>query len=220
MEITLFWDIDGTLLTTNRAGIFAWEEAVAAVTGVRVDLTSFPTAGLTDAEIGRQLLTRLGRTVTPADLDRLLTTYAALLPQRLGWRQGRVLPGVMDVLAALQERPECQLLLLTGNLRTCAFAKLRHYGLDHFFREGAFAEDGIDRIGVARQAHQLAGAGAQCYVIGDTPHDVACGQAIGARTIAVATGAYSVDQLAATQPWHVLAQLPPPDAFCRLVGLA
>lgn len=220
MEIAFFWDIDGTLLTTNRAGIFAWEEAVTAVTGIETDLTDLPTAGLTDAEIGRQILTRVGRTSAPGELDQLLMAYATLLPQRLGYRQGRVLPGVVEVLTALQQQPDCRLLLLTGNLRPCAFAKLRHYGLDHFFTEGAFAEDGVDRVGVARRAHQLAGDSMLYYVIGDTPHDVACGQAIGARTIAIATGTYSMEQLAASRPWHVLAQLPSPDAFHRLVGLA
>jgi phosphoglycolate phosphatase-like HAD superfamily hydrolase len=56
------------------------------------------------------------------------------------------------------------------------------------------------------------------YVIGDTPHDIACGKAIAARTIAVATGSYDADQLAAHEPWLVLERLPGPATFRRLLA--
>lgn len=226
MQITLCWDIDGTLLTTGRAGIFAWEEATQRVTGRPVDFADLPTAGLTDAEIGRQILELAGRAPDGEELDRLLAAYAELLPYRLGWRRGQVMPGVTEVLTALTGRPDCRLLLLTGNLRACAFAKLRHYGLAHFFTDGAFAEDGVDRAGVARRACDLAGVvgaaardASRIYVIGDTPHDISCGRAVGARTIAVATGAYTRAQLEAARAWRVLDRLPPPAEFCALVGL-
>jgi phosphoglycolate phosphatase len=57
-------------------------------------------------------------------------------------------------------------------------------------------------------------------VIGDTPHDIEAGAAIGARTIAVATGSYTTSELAKHAPWKVLAQLPEPAAVRVLVGLA
>jgi ribonucleotide monophosphatase NagD (HAD superfamily) len=57
------------------------------------------------------------------------------------------------------------------------------------------------------------------FVIGDTPHDIECANAIGVRTIAVATGGYSVDELREHHPWQLFDTLPPPDVFMRLVGL-
>lgn len=60
---------------------------------------------------------------------------------------------------------------------------------------------------------------ARVFVIGDTPHDVRCGQAIGALTVAVASGSYGVEELAATDPWLVLEQLPEPERFVELLGL-
>jgi phosphoglycolate phosphatase len=217
VTLYLFWDIDGTLLTTARAGIFAWEEAAQEVLGREVDLASYRTAGLTDAEIA----------LTLSDGDapaagRMLGAYERLLPERLHWRQGQVLPNVRENLEALSARDDVVNLLLTGNIPGGAEAKLRHYGLwDFFGAGGAFSVEGLDRPGIARRARELAAEhageappGERMVVIGDTPHDVACGKAIGARTVAVASGpAYGIDELRACDPWLALEQLPAPPAF-------
>ena len=102
-------------------------------------------------------------------------------------------------------------LLLTGNTPTGAWAKLEHYGLARYFAGGAFCIDGDDRPSIARRALTVAAEQAggpvdprSTYVIGDTPHDVRCGKEIEARTVAVASGTYSVDELAAEDAWLVL----------------
>jgi phosphoglycolate phosphatase-like HAD superfamily hydrolase len=173
----LFWDIDGTLLTTSRAGIFAWEQAAADVTGQPADFDALPTAGLTDREIAVEALRACGVAPGPEPVARLLRAYERWLPERLSWRAGHVMPGVREILDAYGSRPDVHHLLLTGNLRACALAKLRHYGLDAYFDHGAFAEDALDRPGVARRAlapaQERLGASLPAdhlYVIGDTPH--------------------------------------------------
>ena len=67
MTVALFWDIDGTLLSTARAGVFAWEGAIREVLGSDRSLDSFPTAGMTDAEIATKLAEECG-----ASLDRIV----------------------------------------------------------------------------------------------------------------------------------------------------
>ncbi len=57
-------------------------------------------------------------------------------------------------------------------------------------------------------------------MIGDTPHDIACGKVIGARTIAVATGRYSVDELRAESPTAVFDDLSDTAALLRVLGAA
>jgi phosphoglycolate phosphatase-like HAD superfamily hydrolase len=216
----LFWDIDGTLLTTARAGIFALEEACEQVLDEKIDLATMKTAGLTDAEIAKLLADSRGRG-DEATVEALLDAYAQLLPERLGWRQGTVLPNVTANLDALSERDDVVNMLLTGNIFGGAEAKLRHYGLwDYFGAGGAFSEYGSDRPSIARRAAELAGhpAGDDMVVIGDTPHDVSCGKAIGARTLAVATGpGYTLAELEATDPWRVLAALPEPSELVPLL---
>ena len=222
MTVHLFWDIDGTLLTTARAGIFALEDASRDVLGRELDLSTMRTAGLTDAEIAIEVCRSFGAEERAGDF---LRAYGELLPERLHRKRGEVLPNVRAILEAVGARDDAVSLLLTGNIRAGAEAKLRHYGLWEFFEPtgGGFSVEGSDRASIARAAQALAGAdydGERAYVIGDTPHDVACGKVIGARTIAVATGpSYGVAELDACDPWLTLAQLPAPAEFLPLVGL-
>jgi phosphoglycolate phosphatase-like HAD superfamily hydrolase len=217
----LFWDVDGTLLKTGRAGIFAFEEAVASVCGVEVDLQQLFTSGLTDAEVAALVLETAGQEAGDGAVERILRAYEQALPASLPRRQGEVLPGVREVLEDLAGRDDVRSLLLTGNTPAGARAKLAHYRLDRFFPNGtgACCIGPGKRVDIARRALTLADGAEHVYVIGDTPHDVECGRAIGARTIAVASGWHSVEQLAAAEPWIVLERIPEPAAFRRLVGL-
>lgn len=219
----LFWDIDGTLLTTGRAGIFAWEAAASEAAGRSIDLQMLQTAGLTDFAVGRAILDSLGLAFGNGPLARIVRTYEETLPSVLARRQGRVLAGVRDILErARAERPDIGLYLLTGNTPAGARAKLMHYGLSDFFQGGAFADQIGDRADIARRALVTATKGRaveleRVFVIGDTPHDVTCGRAIGARTIAVASGDYSIAALHAESPWRALPALPDAETFLALL---
>jgi phosphoglycolate phosphatase len=222
MTVHVFWDIDGTLLTTARAGIFALEDASRDVLGHELDLSTMRTAGLTDAEIALEVCRSFGVEERAGDF---LRAYGELLPERLHRKRGEVLPNVRAILEELHPRDDAVNLLLTGNIRAGAEAKLRHYDLWEFFADtgGAFSVEGSDRPSIARAAQALAGTaydGERAYVIGDTPHDISCGKVIGARTVAVATGpSYGVAELEACDPWLTLAQLPAPAEFLSLLGL-
>jgi phosphoglycolate phosphatase len=222
----LFWDIDGTLLTTARAGILAWEDALREVLGESGSLETFRTAGLTDREIAAELLRRSNREAADGDVARLVRAYERHLPSSLPRRSGMVLPNVRAILERLRSCPEVYSFLLTGNTQAGAKAKLVHYQLESFFSDGAFSDDTADRPSIARNAMALARfrfgpvESERVYVVGDTPHDIRCGQAIGARVIAVATGGYSVEDLRPLEPWWLLEQLPGPDVFLDRLGLA
>jgi phosphoglycolate phosphatase-like HAD superfamily hydrolase len=220
----LFWDIDGTLLTTGKAGVPAWEAAVKDTTGKDFQLASIRVPGLTDFQIAARTFELLE--VEPGDgqLERMVARYEDLLPSALPLKNGRVLPNVREILDALQLRHEVRSYLLTGNTRRGARAKLTHYDLWKYFPDGAFAEDQGVRASIAERALELARrsgpiAEEQIFVLGDTPHDIEAANAIQARTIAVATGGYSMDELSAHQPWRVFEQLPTPVEFLDLIGL-
>jgi phosphoglycolate phosphatase len=226
MTPVLLWDIDGTLLTTGRGGVFALEAATREVGGSDLDVRSMRTGGLTDAQIAAQVLEACGREADEHTLDRFLRVYERELPAALHRREGRVLPQVQAILDDLSERDDVLSLLLTGNTPAGAEAKLRHYGLHGRFDAGAFCVGTGPRDDIARAAVALARDRLgrdpdleRTFVIGDTPHDITCARAIGARTIAVATGAYDRDALAEHGPWRVLDELPGPAGFRELVGL-
>jgi phosphoglycolate phosphatase-like HAD superfamily hydrolase len=222
----LFWDIDGTLLTTAKAGVFAWEDAVREIIGRDdFELARMRIAGLTDFQIAVKTFESLGVAPDDALLRRFVARYGELLPGSLPRRNGRVLPNVREILEHLSGRGDVRSYLLTGNTRAGARAKLTHYGLLQFFADGAdgaFAEDTGARASIASRALELARkagpvAEERVFVIGDTPHDIECARAIEARTIAVATGGYSVDELREHAPWQLFEQLPAAEEFARLI---
>jgi phosphoglycolate phosphatase-like HAD superfamily hydrolase len=221
----LFWDIDGTLLTTGKAGVPAWEEAVKEVVGHDFELSKFRIAGLTDYQIAVRTFELLGVDVDHDTIRRMVKRYEELLPDALPLKQGRVLPNVREILERLEGRSDVRSYLLTGNTRGGARAKLTHYDLFKYFPDGAFAEDASERAVIAARALELARRAGPVndravFVVGDTPHDIHCANAIGARTVAVATGGYSLDELESHQPWRAFPQLPPADEFVRMIDEA
>jgi phosphoglycolate phosphatase-like HAD superfamily hydrolase len=221
----LFWDIDGTLITTRRAGMFAWNDSVKELTGRDFDLkVTIRTAGLTDYQIAVKTFELLGLDPDAELVHRLVQRYEELLPSSLPLRDGCVLPNVREILEHLRDRADVRSYLLTGNTRGGAKAKLTHYDLFKYFPDGAFAEDTGERASIATRALELAHrsgpvAADRVFVIGDTPHDIDCANAIGAKTIAVATGGYTADELATYRPWRIFHELPPPDEFLGLIGI-
>jgi phosphoglycolate phosphatase-like HAD superfamily hydrolase len=236
MKKVLFWDIDGTLLTTNRAGVAAFDEACREIMEIEVfDWTGLDIRGATDRGIARRALDAHGKPSDDAAIDRLLRCYESRLPARLAERQGQPLPNVVAILEHLKSRTDVVSMLLTGNTRRGAREKLGYCGLLDYFHGpngdgapfGAFADDGVLRDHIARAAfvlaEKVAGAGVsgdRCFVIGDTPHDISCGKAIGARTVAVATGGHPAPELHACAPWLLWEELPEPAAFERALGLS
>jgi phosphoglycolate phosphatase len=222
----IFWDIDGTLLTTGRAGMYAWKDALEAETGLDADILEFDSAGLPDPLIAERLLEEYGSGASPAAVRRLLRGYELRLPENLPRREGGPLPHVREILDALRSRTDVYSMLLTGNTQAGARAKLSYYGLAEYFTAGAFSDGSPDRTAIAHEAmaraRELAGEvhAERVYVVGDTPHDVRCAQAIDARAVAVATGRYSLSELMALGPWWAVEQLPEPNLFLSKLGLA
>ncbi len=225
--LALFWDIDGTLLSTAQAGVFALEDAAREVLDVEPDFSSLKTPGLTDFQVATVAIEAAGGEPSAATVEAFVRVYERELPGRLHARRGSVLSGVEAILEDLAGREEVVSLLLTGNTEAGARAKLGHYGLLGYFPGGAFSEDGSDRATIAARARDLAAerlgsapAPERTWVIGDTPRDVECGQAIGVRTLAVASGGASLEELRASDPTVAIAALPAPEAFLELVGHA
>lgn len=225
MTLAIFWDLDGTILTTQRAGIRAYEEALERVTGRRVSLADFPTAGLTDLEIAHRILE--AHDGTQGSAPALLAAYEELLPAALDRGRVHAIPEAAAILEALRARSDARSFLLTGNTRRGAAAKLSRAGLADLFAAGGYSNPLRQRAEVAvaalREAERHLGGPVppgRRIVIGDTPHDVACARAIDARCIAVGSGPYAFEALRATGAWRVLPRLPPPPEFFTMLGLA
>jgi len=218
----ILWDIDGTLIRTNRAGIIALVRAFAALHGREPDMSRVEVAGRTDRWIIRRMLEEHGIAPTAENIHAVLEGYLQLLQGEIATREGCVLPGIVELLETLHARTDVVQALLTGNVERGARIKLEHYRVWHYFQFGAFGDDsplrnelGPHALRRARERHAIDFAPERTFVIGDTPHDIECGKVIGARTIGVATGMYSVEQLAALAPTAVFADFADTAAFLR-----
>lgn len=220
MKYVCLFDIDGTLLSTGGAGQRAMERALESAFGVANRDHDIPAAGRTDRAIIADLFAHHRLEHRPEIVEQFLAAYVRHLPETLAELDGRVLPGILELLDALAGRGDVALGLLTGNFAEGARLKLVHYGLDHHFRFGGYGDAHLDRDDVARAA--LAEARRfldrdvspdHLWVIGDTPSDVKCARAIGARAVAVATGIFSYEELEATGPDHLFRDFRDPAAL-------
>ena len=217
MRLLVLFDIDGTLIHTAGAGKAAVETALVEVFGTAGAIRDLPFDGMTDGAIVRTLLGAAG--LPDPDIDRglpdLWPRYEILLDRELERRRDRirVADGVFPLLDRL-EGAGAAVGLLTGNIAGGAGRKLRACGLADRFAFGAFGSDSEHRddlpaIAVAR-ACEATGTRFEpdrTWVVGDTPRDVQCARAGGLRSLAVATGRYSVADLDGCGPDHVVGSL-------------
>lgn len=185
--------------------------------------------GKTDRQIVRDTMRLVGLTDEEIDakMETLLDAYIGGLHEELasGKRSVHVYPGVLELLDELESESNVVLGLLTGNIQAGAKAKLSAAGIDFSrFRVNAFGSDHEERPelpGIAqRRARDMLGAdiaGNRLVVIGDTPADIRCGEAVGARAIGVATGRYSVEELSEHGAYAVFETLADTDAVMERI---
>ena len=221
----LLFDIDGTLIHSGGAGVHALKLTLAERFGMADDLHDIEIAGMTDSGIVVSILKKHRIPATNENMAAFLDSYVHFLSLELPRREGKLLPGVLELLEKLKSRPHLVLALLTGNVSRGAQLKLEHYGVWHFFEFGAFADDHQDRnqlgpfaVARAKEKHGREFSAAEIDVIGDTPRDITCGKAFGARTIAVATGTCSREQLAEHQPDFLIDDLSDVDRVIDTLG--
>jgi len=223
MPVILF-DIDGTLIRSGGAGKFAMEAAMKNAFGLTKVRDNVPYSGRTDQAIGGDLLRENDIDVTDATMRALRAAYLDALPRSLVEQGGTVCAGIPEILRELAPRPDVLLGLITGNVREGARIKLTHFGLWDTFALGGYGDIHTDRNDVARdalrQVHEHLGRRVpleEVWVIGDTPLDVQCARAIGARAVAVATGWHAIEELHATDADHVMADFADPAALLSVL---
>ena len=209
MRLALF-DIDGTLLREGIAPKLAFARALRETFETTGPISGFRFAGMTDPQCVAEIMRMAGiaDTVIQERRDACLERYVTHLRVEMRNHDGaKLFPGVKELLVRLSGRKDVLVGLLTGNVQPCAMLKLDRFKLGEYFRFGAFGDDHEDRCELARialeKAERIAGRpvrGEETTVIGDTPRDVACARAIGARAVIVATGLVSRDELTRSRP--------------------
>jgi phosphoglycolate phosphatase-like HAD superfamily hydrolase len=199
----VLFDIDGTLVRGGPAKQ-AFHQALVHAYGTAGDIQVHDFAGKTDPQIARELLTGAGLADRDVDagMPRLWGRYLEELETRLQEVPMQILPGVADLLDALDAQGGAALGLLTGNIAGGARLKLGSVGIATRFAVGSYGSDHEERdclpaIAIERAARHygVPFARSRVVVIGDTPRDVRCGLHEGVRTVAVATGRFHAEEL-------------------------
>jgi phosphoglycolate phosphatase-like HAD superfamily hydrolase len=214
VRLVLF-DIDGTLIRTGGAGVKAFAKTFASEFNAADGFERLKFAGRTDFSLVREFFTFHQIAPTPGNFKRFFERYVFWLDHILRDSKTEVCPGVWELVRELQALPQAPLLgLLTGNIRLGAEIKLRHFNLWDVFQTGGFADDHEERDRIAAVARQRGSRvlgenlrGDQVVVIGDTPHDIRCARAIGAKALAVATGGAKLGELELHQPDRAMPDL-------------
>jgi phosphoglycolate phosphatase-like HAD superfamily hydrolase len=227
MHLVLF-DIDGTLLSAQESAwkipnsetgdevlmgeVDLMRDVIKDITNIGVDPYRHRPSGKTDAQVVFELFE--GICISEEEvydwIPKLLEEYLKRLSKIIkGPESTELKPGVHELLTALHGRKDILLSLLTGNCEGAARLKLATHDLEKYFnfRMGAFGDrakhrDELPAIAVekAKYHHGHHFLGKSVVVIGDTPSDVRCVKALGARVVAVATGSYSMETLQAEGP--------------------
>lgn len=221
----LLFDIDGTLLTTGHAGRRAMERTFARYGDA--EACRFRFDGMTDKQIARQALVKLGIEPTTAAIDESIALYLELLDEevkRVDAANYRIHEGIHEALRAARASRH-GIGLGTGNVIEGARIKLTRVGVYEEFAFGGFGSDAEDRTellrhGAERGAKHVGAPLAECriVVIGDTPKDVAAAQGIGAECIGVGTGSFTPEALLACGATAAFASLSTPGALEALLG--
>lgn len=202
IRLVLF-DIDGTLIRTGGAGVRAFAKVFATAFDAHEGFEKLKFAGRTDVSLVREFFNYHNIPATSDNFTRFFDHYVFWLDHILAESATEECPGVREFLGDLRSLPQPPLIgLLTGNIVLGAEIKLRHFNLWNEFETGAFADDSENRDEIAAIARQRGGRilkrnlhGNEVLVIGDTPLDIRCARAIGAKVLAVATGGASFEEL-------------------------
>ncbi len=217
----LLFDVDGTLLSAGPASRAAFAGALIEVFGTSGDLSNYAFEGKLDPVIVGELMREagIGEEVVAERLPWALSLYLDRLEDALALDRPRLKPGVAELLARVADSPAAVTALLTGNVERGARIKLSAAGLWHRFRFGVFGDEAPVReqlgplaLARAKERTGIAFQGCDSVVVGDSTNDVACGKAIGARVVAVATGKTPYERLRDAGADVVLADFSDLDA--------
>jgi phosphoglycolate phosphatase len=223
MKLILF-DLDGTILLSGGAGARAVNRACKKIHGIEDVMDRIMPDGKTDTAILREIFRAIEKDFSPDQVNGLFKEYLIFLKEEVAnSTEYRVMPGIPELIRALYERDNIIIGIATGNIEEAALIKLERSGLSHYFKFGGFGSDFENREELIRIAIERGEKFLNyerefesVFVIGDTPLDVFHARAAGAKTVAVATGSYSVSDLERCNPDYLFENFSDFESVLRI----
>ena len=215
MKLLLF-DVDGTLIHSGGAGRISMHKAFQEIYGIEDGFKNISMYGMTDPLIFKEALANHKIEWRKEDEERFKVLYIQYLQTgiHVDLPKKRIMPGAVELLDKISQSENLIRGLLTGNWKEGAEIKLGFFNLYHYFELGAYANDSEireDLVPIAvNRCEELRGITLRpedVYVIGDTPLDIQCAKPFGARTLVVATGIHTKEELLKEKPHHFFPDL-------------
>lgn len=202
MNVLVLFDIDGTLTKGSKVHWMAFSEGFKKVYGVDTNISIINYDGMTDQQIIIEALKKKGLNdeVIESGLHECMKAMVDSFHRKADTEEITVLSGVRELLEELGRR-RTLMGLVTGNLEPIARGKLRRANLNHYFKVGGFGSDDLSRTNLVKLAIRRAEENLafrfddNVVLVGDTPLDMKAGKEAKVKTIGVATGIYSKEQL-------------------------
>lgn len=238
MSYLLIWDIDGTLVNSRSAGRKAMNSAFYDLYGIENAFEKVRMAGMLDTNIlidvyransmlepdGTFTGHRTDSTIFSNEKERFFSVYCKILEEELQKLNTSIAAsGIQELFQTLGREASFFHALGTGNIEKGARLKLAVDNLNGFFPVGGFGDIAAERWEMVQKAIQNAQhyyrrefLPVNTYVIGDTPIDIECGKKLGCKTIGVATGPFSVQQLTDCHADYVFKDFSDTGAFLSI----
>ena len=214
MNKLVLFDIDKTLLVGSTFHYTALKDALSEVYGIKNPKAVKKMQGMTDLKIICETLSQenMDLQTIKAGLDECMELMYLKFSDALQKNDLKVLDGVKILLENLQ-RLKIPMGLVTGNIEAIAWLKLEKVGLKKYFKFGGFGDKIIKRSGLVKNALDASANNLgivkreNIFLVGDTPRDILGGQKFRVRTIGVATGDFSKEELILAGAEFVLEDL-------------
>lgn len=218
-QILLIWDIDGTLIQGRGIGRRAMDKAFLELYGINNGFDGIDMAGRLDALILKDAYSFHG--IKDAESKDYFETYCKHLRNEIDILSVPIdAPGILKLMEKLSAPNGFYNVLGTGNLEAAARIKLAKHNMNSFFPTGGFGDREAERweiigdaIENAQKHYGIDFRKQNTYVIGDTPKDMECGIKLGIKSIGVATGTYSVEELLKCEPDFIFEDFTEPEKF-------
>lgn len=222
MDYLLIWDVDGTLIKMKGIGKKSLDKAFYELYSIENAFSNIDMAGRLDKVILEEAF-RV-HNLDKGSLAKFREKYAEVLEVEVKKIKTSIAcPGIIELLEALSEKENIYNVIGTGNMEKGARSKLSIDNLNRFFPLGAFSEEETERwqliekaISNAKDYFGIDFKNENIYVIGDTPRDIECGKKLKVKTIGVATGSYTCDDLLACGADYVFETFENKESFLKI----
>jgi phosphoglycolate phosphatase-like HAD superfamily hydrolase len=204
-ETLVLWDIDGTLIDTQGAGVEPFQNSIEKYLEIDIEFNRRALSGKSDFEIV-ELLTSLSssRSENALYFETILQDYTIGLKDNLSRESVRVLGDSKTTIKILNDTLIFRNGILSGNCKEGGETKLVSGNIYELFHKDLFFFSTFSLNTRVKILESVLKVHPRVLLVGDTPNDVEAAKQFGIPIISVATGVWSYDQLEEINKGNVL----------------